>query len=313
MRTLGGVGAEMKSTMRTARDTLFVNTGAIQHNFLKTLSGFLKRAIDIEKKTLNPMKQELSLLEDYKLHIHRRNGRVTFGCVQAGDTRETGITKDVDRVHELARCAYLRDCIRASDLHIKRMERVRDSADSAFLESQLIAKLGKYADAGLDICRIIFTQEQNEWLDEAYTPNPFHQDNLKYTTPGGIPMRSKSEVRIGSYLEDMGLPYRYDDLVRITSDGRGPQPYKDNYFADFKVPNLLGGITIHEHFGAFQIDNYADNSLRRLNDYHSFPVVELPGRPLRSDEFTWSFENEVTHQDDLDIILLKMIMPGFFN
>ena len=111
----------------------------------------------------------------------------------------------------------------------------------------------------------------------------------------------------------MGLPYRYDDLVSIISDGRGLQPYKDNYFADFKVPNLFGGITIHEHFGAFQIDNYADNSLRRLHDYQTFSVVELPGRPLSLDEFTWSFENEVTLQDDLDNIVLKMILPGFFT
>ncbi len=302
----------MKSEMRTARDTLVINNGAIQLNYLNLISVFLKRAINIEKKTLNSMKQELSLLEDCQLHIHRRNGKITFGCVQIGDTRETGITKDIDRVHELARCAYLRDCIKASELQIKRMERVRDSADSAFLESQLMTKLGKYADADLDICRIIFTQEQNEWLDEPYSPNPFHQENLKYATRGGLPMRSKSEARIGNRLEDMGLPYRYDDLVRIISDGRGPQPYKDNYFADFKVPNLLGGITIHEHFGAFQIDNYADNSLRKLNDYHDYTVVELSGRPLSSDEFTWSFENEVTLQDDLDKILLKMIMPGFF-
>ena len=303
----------MNNEMRTARDTVMINSGGIQFNYLKIISVFLKRAIDIEKKTISSMKQELSLLEDSQLHIRRRNGSVSFACLQIGDTRETGITKDTDRIHELARRAYLKDCIKASELLIKRLERARDSSDSALLESQLMTKLGKYTGAGLDICRVLFTQEQNEWLDQAYSPNPFHQDNLKYTTRGGVPMRSKSEARIGSRLEDMGLPYRYDDLVSIISDGRGLQPYKDNYFADFKVPNLFGGITIHEHFGAFQIDNYADNSLRRLHDYQTFSVVELPGRPLSLDEFTWSFENEVTLQDDLDNILLKMILPGVFT
>ena len=302
----------LKSGIRTARDTVKDSAGLTKMNILEIITKVLRRTLDHERQVSDSMKQELSLLENSRLNIHRRDGKVTFSCVPYNDNHPQGITRDIERVHRLARRRYLVDSIKAGELHMKRLQRIIDSADIAMLEARTLARLNKYAKAGLDLCHVLFTEEQNEWLDQPFTPNPFYQESLNYSTRGGVLVRSKSEAIIGNFLELAGLPYRYDDLVNIVSDNRSEAPFRDNYFADFKVPNLLGGITIHEHFGAFQIETYQENSLKRLNDYQNFTVIELPGRPLRSEEFTWSFERNITQSDELNKLLLKILLPGIY-
>lgn len=132
-------------------------------------------------------------------------------------------------------------------------------------------------------------------------------------------MRSKSETIIGNRFERIALPYRYDDLVNILRNSAAnevtpnePRPFRNSYFSDFKVPNLLGGITVHEHFGSFQLEQYSGDALKRMNDYHNFPVVEIPGRPVKSSEFTWSFESDLQDKDALDRLIARLLMPGFF-
>ena len=301
------------SGARTARETIINNSGLAQLHFMKTVSLLLVRNLDCEKQMLTSMKQELASLEDGILHIHKRNGNAVFCKRIIGSNKEFGISKDISQVHHLARRAYLEKCITTGELHIKKMQRIIDASDFAMEEARMLSKFARYNDAGLDLSRILFTEEQNDWMDRTYTPNPFYQENLNYETQGRILMRSKSEAMIGSFLERIGLPYRSDDLVNIVSDNNTKQPYRDNYFADFKVPNLLGGITIHEHFGAFQIENYSQNALQRLNDYHSFQVIEIPGRPVQSDEFTWSFECDLMQAGTLEKLIYRMLLPGLYN
>ena len=122
-------------------------------------------------------------------------------------------------------------------------------------------------------------------------------------------MRSKSETIIGNYFESIGLPYRSDDVVTIYSGHTSERPFRDTYFADFKTPNLLGGITIHEHFGAFQIEKYPDNALKRLNDYRNFDVYELDYRPVKPEEFTWSLEADLQDSVSFRRLVRRILLP----
>ena len=194
--------------------------------------------------------------------------------------------------------------------NVRRLQKVLDISDGLRDDRTIKKKLERYADAGLDLSRIIFTKEQNEWIDQTFTPNPYHPEDLRYPTAGGIFTRSKSEAFIGSTLEGLGLPYRSDDLVTIIYDPRGNKPFRDTYFADFKVPNLLGGITVHEHLGAFQMESYSENALKRLNDYHNFTICELSGRPVKTDEFTWSFESDLRSEKMTTRLIRKILLPG---
>ena len=298
-----------RTGLRSARDTIGDPSNMLKSEILRYSMELMDESVASDRSQLIRIKQELSMGGGEKLYVHQKNDRFFFGAVTDAAGREVGITQDAQRIHALARRAYLEDQAAVIEKRCKRKARLRDAMANAVEEARMLARLGRFAEAGLDLCQIIFTKEQNEWLDQPYSPNPYYQEDLKYETDGHYLMRSNSEVRIGNMLERSSWPYRYDDLVVIGNDPAGPQPNRKNHFSDFKVPNLNGGITIHEHLGAFHIRGYADNALNRLNDYRNFEIRELPGRPVSPREITFSLENDLQEPELMRALLRRMLLP----
>ena len=295
---------------RSARETIVHREGLAGLFLVRTTTELMKDAIREDRAEIDRMKMELSLIEDCSLYAFRSEPGFCFKSYDRKTKKSTGITEDMTRVHRLARRSYLEARIRFIEKTASRFEAIIEELE--YVQKQCIkkARLNRFNQAGLDLTKILFTKEQNEWIDEVYTPDPYHRESLRVPTSGGILTRSNSEARIGSNLEAIGLPYRNDDLVEIIAGPGGARPYRDTYFADFKVPNLNGGITIHEHLGAFQIDGYSTNALKRLNDYHDFSVYELPGRRVEGNEFTWSFEGDLRNQEKINQVIRRMLLPG---
>ena len=295
---------------RSARETIVHREGLAGLFLVRTTTELMKDAIKADRAEIDRMKMELSLIEDCSLYAFRSEPGFCFKSYDRKTKKSTGITEDMTRVHRLARRSYLEARIRFIEKTASRFEAIIEEME--YVQKQCIkkARLNRFNQSGLDLTKILFTKEQNEWIDEVYTPDPYHRESLRVPTSGGILTRSNSEARIGSNLEAIGLPYRNYDLVEIIEGPNGARPYRDTYFADFKVPNLNGGITIHEHLGAFQIDGYSTNALKRLNDYHDFSVYELPGRRVEGNEFTWSFEGDLRNQEKIDQVIRRMLLPG---
>ena len=302
--------------IRTARETIAKEDNLMKVDLFRSTSNILRKIVDSDTKELEETRQELALIETVPLRIHKRYNRYVFGIVPEGKSNEQGITKDQERIYRLARRDYIKSRETIIELRLKKVKSIIDSFDEIAYERRTARKLNRFSEAGIALTHILFTKEQNEWIDQPYNPNPYRQENMIHSTTNGMYMRSGAEATIGSRLELIGLPYRYDDFIEIGTDprakayGAGDAPFRESYFADFKVPNLLGGITVHEHFGAFNIQNYGDSSLKRLNDYHNFGAIEIPGRPVKHSEFTWSFENDVRNAKALDRLIAKMLLPG---
>ena len=294
---------------RTARDTVKGSKVLIQYSFMQFTLNVLRESIADYQKILDKMRHELALIESNHLRIRRKNDRLYFGSKDIESGKERAITNDRNAIHRLARREYLEGSIRALEHRIQLLKKVADNSAEANNDIQIMKKLMRFANAGIDLSQVLFTREQNEWINEEFTPNPYNRGSLNYQTAGGIWMRSKSEAILGSWLEGVGLPYRNDDLVRIEGGSNEDRPFRDSYFADIKVPNLIGGITIHEHLGAFQIENYAENSLKRLNDFHNFRITEIDGRPVTTREFTWSFEDDLRDADSIKRLIRRMLLP----
>ena len=300
---------EHNNQIRTARDAARNCRGLSQYSFLQLTSELLRDTIRREQGVLDSMKQELALCEAGQLRIRKKGEKCYFGYKERGSERESSISGEPERIQNLARRGILTSSIKALEHRLKMLERVAGNSEEAYYDFQMKKRLERFANAEIDLSHLLFTKEQNEWIDEPYTPNPYNRDSLTMQTSSGIWVRSKSEAIIGTSLEVIGLPYRSDDLVRIITDGNKGAPFKDTYFADFKTPNFLGGITVHEHLGAFQIDHYADNALQRLNDYHGFTVIEIKGRPVASNEFTWSFESDISDAESIKRLIRKLLLP----
>ena len=307
--------------LRTARDTIVNPAGMAQIELLRITSGLIRTAASRDAAESKAIRKELSVMEASRLHIRKAEKGFRFAAYpeepsarqRAGkDTREIGISQDQARVHMLARRAYLLQRLSMIENNQRRLQKILSSCDSARSELRLQKDLKRYCEAGLDLSRILFTKEQNEWIDRPYSPNPYYKESLKQNTKHGVPVRSLSEATLGSFLESVGLPFRTDDLVEIHSE-YGVQPFRENYFADFKVPNLCGGITIHEHLGALHLQDYPDNSLKRLNDYHNHVVYELPGRQVKHSEFTWSFEYDLVDTGSMEALLRRMLLPDLYE
>ena len=304
---------------RTARDSITNNMGAINLDFIQLTSKLLNDIIHTYAQGIDRMKQELVLIENSRLHINRKGTHVFFRSRPFGEDKDVSITHDRNRIHLLARRAYLENTISAMTIELQRLQRKHSVTQASCFELKRTKLLNKYASAGLDLYQIIYTKEQLEWINEPYTPNPFYPEDLQHPTTGNILMRSKSEKTIGNKIEAFAIPYRYDDFVNILTDPSTNnlpqatrQPFRKSYFADFKVPNLLGGITVHEHLGSFQMDQYSANAFNKMNDYHNFTVIEIPGRPVKNNEFIWSFESDLQDIDSLDRLIAKLLLPGFF-
>ena len=294
---------------RSARESIRNDIQLTQINLLRITTEMIRDLIQTDQQQVAAMKQELALIENGNLWIHHRKERFHYSCCDLDTGKVSGITGDLDRIHSLARRTFLENRIAAIEASTRRLDRVLQATEVLRYEERFRKKMKKYSHASLDLSRILFTKEQNEWIDAFYTPNPFHQENLKYPTNGGILMRSNSEAWFGTALEQVGLPYRFDDLVVIHNDHRTDRPHRDTYFADFKIPNLIGGITIPAHFGAFQLEQYADNALYRLNDYRSFSVSELPSRTVSPEEFTWSLEADLHDEKVFRRLIQRILLP----
>lgn len=296
---------------RTAREAVFRQSSILQVDLLYTIEDLIRELLENESQELLLMRQELASAEPARLHIRSRPGHYHFSACTDRTGRDRGITRDMARVHRLARREYLQLRIRETERFLKPLENALQIC-GGYHSDRIPTRLNKFHRAGLDLFQVLFTKEQNRWIDQFYTPNPFHPENLKYPTSGGIMMRSKSEAELGTMLEALGLPYRYDDRVILHHDPHGNpsvRPLHDTCFADFKVPNLLGGITVHEHFGAFHLERYGENAMIRMNDYHQFEVYEMPDRRVRHEEFTWSFECDLQDPVRKRKLLRRILFP----
>jgi hypothetical protein len=296
--------------LRTARESIVQPSGLIKLDFLRNTSQYIKEMLNADRVDIDAMKMEISLIEKGRLRIHSKtaSNKCYFGIYTESAGREEG-TDDYARIHMIARREFLETRLKQIELNCHRLSRIINNIDYACEEERFRRKLQRFNDSNLDLCRILFTKEQNEWIDEPYAPNPYHTENLRYHTKGGIPVRSLSEARLFSGVESFGLPYRYDDIVKIFIGDHGGTPFRDSYFADLKIPNLLWNITINEHLGAFHIEKYPDNSLKRLNDYHNFDIYEIPGQKLRSEEITFSFDSDLKTPFALQKLIMKMLLP----
>lgn len=129
------------------------------------------------------------------LNIKRSRGYYYF--YHYIDSRQVPIRNNMAFVYRLARKKYLSYIIRNCSRN----------AVSKLLDS--------FVAAGLSLPRITLTPRQYRWTTSSYPKNSGWKENLKYCTPAGVAVRSKSERDIGSRLEYYAVPYRYDMLFKI--------------------------------------------------------------------------------------------------
>jgi len=215
----------------------------------------LKRFKEFEyyETEIDTIKQELKILPDGYLVK-----RGAFYYAKAGPV-QNGITKDWQKVMQLARKAYL----------LRRLENLEWNYSLAQKQcgkyktedpAEIIQSLPSlYQMLPVKCFFHTSVHSQLEKFEKAIVGEAGHVDRLIYMTDSGINVRSKSELIIANALYQNGIPYRYEAALALGGENRYP---------DFTICRPSDGkVFIWEHLGLMDQDIYRQRNIEKLSLY----------------------------------------------
>lgn len=126
-----------------------------------------------------------------------------------------------------------------------------------------------------------------KWEYDDWVPNTYREEEKVYPTVKGDFVRSKSEAMIANAYYELGIPYRYEDIVKLPGNKRK--------YCDFSLLKIQERKVIyHEHLGMIDDADYRKNSLIKINEYASAGILlgdnliityETSYCPLNIDDF----------------------------
>lgn len=141
--------------------------------------------------------------------------------------------------------------------YLNNMEKSREGS-LKILANPEYQKLLKHSFTPLD-------KELEKWSESDYLPCPNHPENLKYPSPTGHVLRSKSEVIIDTALAMYKIPFRYEAPLTVNND---------TYYPDFTIRHSKTGDFIYwEHFGLIDQTEYFNTCMSKLRSYLKLDLV----------------------------------------
>ncbi|MBR3786806.1 MAG: hypothetical protein IKJ85_00270, partial [Firmicutes bacterium] len=159
-----------------------------------------------KEKTLNMLSTELKTIGKGTLNLNCKHGKHYY--IEYSDGKQKGISKNKERVYQLARKEYLNKRINIISKELEALNRcdydIRHNADCDISDETI----KKYSM--LDLTRIMYSDRERRWYNNRQSQNPYRAENLIYSTLEGVLMRSKSERFIGDFLESKQRSYMYE-------------------------------------------------------------------------------------------------------
>ena len=200
------------------------------------------------KQELNDLKKEFKNSPEGYLGIKRSNYYYLIT-----KEKQIGITRNKPLIRQLCRKRYLQERIAQLENNISKPISEFDHRTPR----ELINSLPKAYQTVPD--DYFYHPSIAAWKAETYKENTINPENLIYSSNDDMEFRSIAERSIAEQLDNYGLPYRYDTVIKI--GGKTVSP-------DFIIKNPHTGKTfIWEHFGAFHKKEYADYMNNKMHLY----------------------------------------------
>lgn len=178
-----------------------------------------------------------------------------------GYSRKT-ITDRPERIRALATNAYASSALSILDRNIHRLEMaqagiVELTAGEVFRGmSKVYRKLPENYYCHLKTEGVM--ERYRDWMAAPYEQSDYKPENRRYDTGRGIHVRSKAEVILVEKFYQFGIPFRYEEVLRI--DGYSLAP-------DFTFPDRSGDKFYLEYCGMMDNENYVRNFMWKRNKY----------------------------------------------
>ena len=247
----------------------------------------LEKLIGNEKNQILLIEQELAEMGSGKLHVRHRKGKVYFR--EYIDGRQQGITKQEERIYKLARKEIVLDCLDKKRKSLQVLEEATGRIKE-LEKSDNVAKVLKRFHM-LDNNRIVYSEEQLNWIAECDSQNPYKREYLRYQTKNGVLTRSKSERFIGDFLSSHGILYRYEPQLII--EGRVVYP-------DFLILCPDGHSVIWEHLGMMENSDYFTKAMLKISEYRKIGYTQHRN-------LICTYEEDLTDLNELEEMLCRFL------
>ncbi|MBQ0078699.1 MAG: hypothetical protein KBS66_02250 [Eubacterium sp.] len=192
-----------------------------------------------------------------------------------------GITKDMNRVYELARAKYL-------DIKISELTREIAITENTIRKQQRKSNsniqkfMARFKSDTIDFLKFLCSPGQYAYAT-APSMNPGYRQDLRFILPDGRLTRNISERDIGRLLIAKRVPFQYEcelivdvtDLIDIDYDFiKQGRKYK-KYYPDFVIPFADGSIFIWEHLGFITDEKYRFKQGTKLIAYLNGEAVDI--------------------------------------
>ena len=249
----------------------------------------LREENEYEKELLNKFLEDIKTLPIGGVHVKIINGyECYYHYIPSNSVGVAGkcvyIRKgDTQLLSALCRRGFLEKSIKSLKYSIKQREKYLKYG-RPYDPNSIMSKLPKPC---FNLCYLPIlksgSKNVSDWISESFEKSALYPEQLIYTTPNGIKVRSKSELFIASELELSGVPYRYEAALAL--EGR-------RFYPDFTILSLKDGRVIYwEHFGKPDDPVYAESMNEKLSVYRRNKIVpfhnlietyEMPGFPFDS-------------------------------
>ena len=134
---------------------------------------------------------------------------------------------------------------------------------------------------------------QREWAAKPYEMSDYRPEGRNKSTSRGLRMRSKSEVLLAEKLYEYGIPFRYEQMLRVGTYDLAP---------DFTFLDSSGKEFYLEYCGMMDDPGYVDHYIWKRNLYESAGITEWTNMI-----YVYETGNEI-HLDDIDEIIRGQIL-----
>ncbi|XME02285.1 hypothetical protein QYZ88_016690 [Lachnospiraceae bacterium C1.1] len=222
---------------------------------------YINKREELLIKAIRKAKQDKDKFPEGRLRTSPLGSYTRFYIVtENSDTTGKYITKENKQIIiALAQKDYNRRFLKKAEKELKILKQIisklsKDNADLAYLNLSPERK-------NL-ITPYIQTDEMyaEEWQKKNYKSNPFMTEEKKYETKKGDKVRSKSEAILADIFYELGIPYRYEEQIRL-KNGK-------NKYPDFTLLNIKRREEIYlEHMGLLDDEEYRKSNFKKLDEY----------------------------------------------
>ena len=172
---------------------------------------------------------------------------------------EKGITKEPQKVMQLARKAYLLQKLKHMEWNFSLAQKQSKPYKTEDL-MEIVQELSA-AYQGLP-AKYFFHPSVHDQFEKTTTRNVSHPESLIYLTDSGIYVRSKSERTIANALDQKGIPYHYEAALAVG----GASKYPD--FTIFRPSD--GKMFLWEHLGLMDDGGYRQKTIEKIALYAQY-------------------------------------------